>query len=84
MDKVIKVVTTTRSEALMEEYDYRDNIEITVDGAIKFGVHDGEPEDNNMGRNFSDCYAISALMQNMYELGKAGVQVEFEDVEEED
>lgn len=62
----------TRSEEDLEDYDYRDRLEIKVDGKSVIDVHDGEPEDNTLGRNFSGCYAIADLLKQAYEAGCRG------------
>lgn len=77
-NKTITVVETTRDEKYLDEYDYRDYIEITVDGEEVFRVHDGEPEDNNLGRNFSDCGKLVRLLQQAYHWGLDGKNVKFE------
>lgn len=53
-------------------YDERSSIEILIDGKRVFYVHDGEPEDNNLSRNFSACYTIVELLKRAYEAGKRG------------
>lgn len=75
----MKVVETTATD----QDEYRQKIDITIDGKKAFSVHDGEPEDNNMGRNFSDCNNITGLMQQAYDAGKKGETLEFEFIEEE-
>ena len=62
----------SRSEEELAEYDYRDSLEILVDGISKFNVSDGEPEDANLSRDFSDCHSITNLMKLAYEAGKRG------------
>lgn len=73
----MKVDIITRTEACVEDYDYCDAVEIYLDGVKKFGVHDGEPEGNNLGRNFSDVYNVGDLLEYFYNLGKSGLDVEF-------
>jgi len=55
-----------------ERDDYRDFLEIHIDGVRVFFVHDGEPEDNTLTRNFNDCHCIGALMQTAFAAGKLG------------
>ena len=43
-----------------------------MDGEIKFNVSDGEPEDANLSRDFSDCFIIDNLMKLAYDAGKNG------------
>lgn len=52
-----------------------DELSIHVDGnGVKNSLHfaNGEPEDNNMSRNFSDVRRIADLIIQAYEAGKAG------------
>jgi len=62
-----------------DDNEYRDSFDIEIDGKSAFSVEDGEPEDSNLSTDFNDVVNIPALMHQMYELGKAGVEVEFED-----
>lgn len=60
-------------QEIIEEHDgYSSSIEILIDGKRVFCVSDGEPEDNNLSRNFSDCYMILELLRRAYEAGKRG------------
>jgi hypothetical protein len=68
----MKVEMVTRSEAEQEECDFRDEVIIKIDGVQKFQVQDGEPEDSNLSRDFSDCYSIVELMELAHAAGKAG------------
>jgi len=73
----MKVDIITRTDENVEESDDRDAVAIYLDGVKKFGVHDGEPEDNTLGRNFSYVYNVGGLLEYFYNLGKSGVEVEF-------
>lgn len=53
-------------------YETSNVVTIYVDEKEVFSVHDGEPEDNNLYRNFSDVLGIPDLMKMAYEAGKAG------------
>ena len=55
-----------------ERRDWRDMLTIEVDGKTVFDVWDGEPEDANLRRDFSDCVKIPELMEMAYAAGKAG------------
>ena len=72
------VKTVSRTEEELEEYDYRDCLEIYIDGKQVFRVLDDEPEDSNLSRSFGDCYKITELMRKAYEAGKNGESIEFE------
>ncbi|AUR92278.1 hypothetical protein NVP1170O_165 [Vibrio phage 1.170.O._10N.261.52.C3] len=75
---MIKVMERSRTEEAIEEYDYRDAYEITQDGKSIFKVSDGEPEDSNLCRDFSDVYSVGDLLKKFYQLGKDGIEVEFD------
>lgn len=49
-----------------DKNDYRDGLIIKVDGKTVFSAFDGEPEDNSLSRNFSDCYGIVSLMKQAF------------------
>jgi len=57
-----------------------------VNGKTAIRFADGEPEDNNLSRNFSDAYSILGLIRKAYAGGKAGeaLDIEEEDYEGED
>lgn len=76
--KTVVVKQLSRSEEVIESYDYRDELVIEIDGHRRFTVRDGEPEDSNLGRGFNDCYNIIGLMEEAYKLGKEGHEVVFE------
>ena len=46
----------------------------TAEAHLRF--EDGEPEDNNMSRNFSDIFAIKDLIKIAYNAGKNGEELE--------
>lgn len=62
----------TRSEKDLEKFDYRDRLQITLDGDTMFDVRDGEAEDNNLGRNFDDCSNIVNMMKLAHRSGVKG------------
>lgn len=74
----MKVLVITRSEEEVERCDYRDAYEIKINGKRVFKARDGEPEDNSLGRDFSDIYNIPDLMKIAYEAGKNGEEFEIE------
>jgi hypothetical protein len=66
--------------------DYRDFLEITVEAnniKRKLSFCDGEPEDNTLGRGFMDCYSIDDVIKAAYKAGKAGEELEIEEVSED-
>lgn len=71
---LIRVLTS------VDEDDYRSRVEIdTPVGNLEFG--DGEPEDNNLGRNFNDVYSIAQLIKDVVNHIDEGETIEIEEVE---
>ena len=62
--------------------DYRESLEIQIDGKKVFGVSDGEPEDSNLMRDFGDCYNVIGMMQMAWLAGKLGEPFDVEEVTE--
>jgi hypothetical protein len=75
----MNVVVTSLTEEAVEERDYCDIVEISVDGKKVAKFVDGEPEDNNMGRNFEDVYRVADLMKKAYWAGKNGEEFTLEE-----
>jgi hypothetical protein len=71
------ILEKRRSESLLEEMDYKDALEIYMDNKLIFSVFDGEPEDSNLSRDFSDCNNVFNLMEKMYNAGKNGIDITF-------
>lgn len=55
-------------------------ITITIDGKRVFSACDGEPEDNNLCRNFNGCFNIVDMLKQAFEAGKRGETLEIEHV----
>lgn len=72
------MTTEIKETILLDEEEMSQHIKITRDGKRIFSVHDGEPEDNNTGRNFNDCVSVASLMQEAYDAGVAGEEWKFE------
>ncbi len=64
------------TETTTYDPDYSAHVVIRLDG-IELAFVDGEPEDNNMSRNFDDVFSISELVKHANELGLAGKKIEF-------
>jgi hypothetical protein len=47
-----------------------------MDGEPFMSFHDGEPEDNNLNRNFGSVYLISKLIRAVHESGVKGEPLE--------
>lgn len=80
----MKIEIKSLTEQAQEERDYRDELEIMIDGQVVFYVMDDEPEDSNLSRSFSDCYKIGDLLEKAYNAGKNGedLVMNWEEVEE--
>ena len=76
----MKVEFISRSEEEVENYNYRNAVKILVDGKSKAKFYDGEPEDANLMRDFSDVFSIPSLMEMAYEAGKNGEEFEIEGI----
>jgi hypothetical protein len=78
---MMKVVIKTLNDEAQERRDYSDCMAIEIDGIRVFEVYDGEPEDNNLGRNFGDCYTLDKLINLAHTAGKSGSELEITKVE---
>jgi hypothetical protein len=77
----MKVVERTRADENLKRYDYRDRYQLeleTADGRRTLEFGDGEPEDSNLSRDFSDVYSISTLLQMAFDAGARGEAITFE------
>ena len=52
--------------------DWRASYEVLIDGETVLSVGDGEPEDNNLSRNFSDILNLENIFVKIHEAGKTG------------
>ena len=66
----VEIYSLTKDE--FERRDYCNALQIKINGKDEFEVYDGEPEDNNLSRNFSDCFSIEKLMELVYQAGING------------
>lgn len=76
----MKVTYKSRTEEELEDYEYRDYLEVFIDGKLVFKVQDDEPEDSNLSRSFSDCYSVPKLLEMAYKAGKNGEDFQIEDI----
>lgn len=74
----MKITETTLTDKAIERRDYREVLEIEIDGVRKFSVYDGEPEDANLSRDFNDCWNIVGMMKLAHEAGLKGESFEIE------
>jgi len=83
----MKITVTNRSEKAMEKCDYRNAIEYKIETKkeeVSLEFYDGEPEDSNLSRDFSDVYCIPDIIAMAYEAGKNGEEIEFINVDSDD
>ena len=67
----MRVILGSLTEEAQKERDYRNAMEISVDGKRVFSAWDGEPEDATLARDFNDCWSIPELMEQAYSAGVA-------------
>jgi len=77
----MKVEYIVRSEKEVNNCDYRSAYHIKINDELVFKVQDGEPEDSNLGRDFSDVWDIGKMLKMAFEAGKRGE--EFVSIESE-
>lgn len=71
----MKIEIYSLSEKGAEKNDWDDIYEILIDDKLVFKVWSGEPEDNNMGRNFVDVYKLKHILQTVWDNGfKCGAE----------
>ena len=80
----MKVLLVSLTDEAQERRDYRDCLEISIDGKAVFEVYDGEPEDATLARDFNDCWGIPELMEKAYLAGIANEDFLIERREEDE
>lgn len=70
---------TTRSESAVEACEWRNAIEIELEGE-KLSFSDGEPEDATISRDFSDVHNIENLILLANKLGLEGKKITVNEV----
>jgi hypothetical protein len=56
----------------VDELDCRCYLKILIDDRKVFSAMDGEPEDNNLSRNFNNCFGIEGLLEQAFRAGERG------------
>ncbi|MBG9773027.1 hypothetical protein [Brevibacillus laterosporus] len=74
----MKITIGTFSEEQLIERDFLDGYELRVDGHLMISMYDGEWEDNNLSRNFSDVHKIEDVIKLAFEAGKNGEELLFD------
>ena len=80
----MKVIVTSLTEKEIERRDYRDAIEITIDGKRVLSFWDGEPEDATLSRDFDDCWQIAKIIEQAFNAGLAGEEFSIEHRQEDE
>jgi len=78
----LSVYSLTNEE--LKKRDYSNAFMLKINGKTVLSVADGEPEDNNLSRNFSDILSIPRLLQQVYDAGTLhdGFEIEFIETDE--
>ncbi len=66
----MKIDITTEFE------DFRSSYELKINDIKALRFWDGEPEDNNIGRNFNDVHNILKVIKAAFEAGQKGESLE--------
>ena len=80
----MKIEVISLDDDTVERREYRNAINIRVDDKSVFSVYDGEPEDANLNRDFSDVWGIPDLMRMAHTAGVKGeeLRIEYKEVDE--
>lgn len=68
----IKIISSSQE---FYNKNYRNFLSVVVDDLEVMSFVDGEPEDNTLDRNFSDCYRIADLIKSVAKWAKEGEDV---------
>ena len=80
----MKVEIRSLTDKGIEARDYRNILQIFINGKKVFYVFDGEPEDATLNRDFNDCWKIGVLMEVAYNSGKNGEDFEISTIMEDE
>ena len=81
----MKIEFLTLSQDAVAKNDYRDEVAVMVNGKKIMHFRDGgEPEDNSLGRDWSDIYMIKSLVKEMIAMAAIGEEIQFEESEVEE
>ncbi len=80
----MEIKSITGSDKHEEENDYRLFFVLEVNGKRRISVSDGEPEDANLARDFSDVWSVVSLMKEAFEAGKNGEELNIEELESDE
>lgn len=70
----MEIIEYSLTEDQIEQNDYKDDYSLTINfennNNFYLNFIDGEAEDNNLMRNFNDCYWIKEVLIEAYNAGK--------------
>jgi len=72
----MRVEISSLPDIELHDYDFRDVVEVRIDGKLVWQVYDDEPEDSTLNRSFKDCRRVDALMKLAYDAGVRGEKLE--------
>ena len=71
----MKVDIITSSEKFSDKHDYRQFMHIKINDQKIAEFLDGEPEDANLSRDFSDVFNITEMIRMAHSAGKKGEEL---------
>jgi hypothetical protein len=83
----MKLTITSRSEEAAVDCDYRRAVKYDLEsevGTVVVKFSDGEPEDANLSRDFSDVHSIPMLLKWAHAAGERGEIFEVEEIESDE
>ena len=84
---IIKSYYRSDENDSLEDFDWQDRICIIVktdEKQLELDFEDGENEDNNLSRNFSDCLSIEEALILAYNAGKNGEELKLEQLKQDE
>lgn len=77
----MKIEFISSSEKWSENHDYRNFYKVMINDKVFMNFHDGEPEDSNLCRDFSDVYKIGELIELISKTAKSNEEITITDKE---
>ena len=80
----MRLTVISLTDEAIKKRDGSDTCVLEIDGEKVFQVSDGEPEDNNLSRNFNDVWQLQGILERVFKAGKEDevLQIEREEVDE--
>lgn len=77
----MKITVINRQQ---DDFEFRQSLEIIVDGEdLALDFTDGEPEDNNLSRDFNDVFRIIELVKLAYDAGIRDEELQINEINKE-